>query len=51
LETVLELAPPWLRVAVAAAAYTGMRESDVARVIWKKYNSREFGTRQDPLTH
>jgi integrase len=46
LETVLELAPPWLRVAIAIAAYTGMRESDVARVTWKKYNGREFETRQ-----
>jgi integrase len=30
LEVVLELAPPWLCVAIAIAAYTGMRESDVA---------------------
>jgi integrase len=53
LETVLELAPPWLRVAIAIAAYTGMRESDVARVTWKKYNGCEFETRQvktgDPI--
>ena len=46
LETVLERAPPWLRAAIAIAAYTGMRESDVARVPWKKYNGREFETRQ-----
>ncbi len=41
-----ELAPPWLRVAIAIAAYTGMRESDVARVTSKKYDGREFETRQ-----
>jgi integrase len=46
LESVLELAPPWLRVAIAVAAYTGMRESDVARVTWNKYNGCEFETRQ-----
>jgi integrase len=43
LEPVLELAPPWMRVAIAIAAYTGMRESDVARVTW-------VGVRGRPMT-
>ncbi len=41
-----ELAPLWLRVAIAIAAYIGMRESDVARVTSKKYDGREFETGQ-----
>jgi integrase len=44
LEAVLELATPWPRAAIAIAAYTGMRESDLARVTWKRYSGGEFET-------
>jgi integrase len=46
LETVLNEAPNWLRVPIAIAAYTGMRESDVVRVTWRSYNGMEFEARQ-----
>lgn len=45
LETVLAAAPEWLRVPIAIAAYTGLRESDVCRVTWSCYDGRAFETR------
>lgn len=41
----LDAAPPWLRVPIAIAAYTGLRESDVCRVTWTCYDGRAFETR------
>lgn len=45
-EAALEAAPPWLRLALAIAAYTGLRQSDVARVTWACYDGHAFETRQ-----
>lgn len=45
LSTVLAEAPDWLRRAVAVAAYTGLRESDVVKVKWTAYDGRAFETR------
>ncbi len=42
---VLEAAPPWMRVPIAIAAYTGLRESDVVRVTWQCYDGQAFETR------
>jgi integrase len=44
-DQVLAEATPWLRVAVALAAYTGLRQGDVARVTWACYDGRSFETR------
>lgn len=46
LETVLAQAPGPIRVAVALAAYTGLRESDVALVTWACYDGTAFEVRQ-----
>jgi integrase len=46
LEIVLARASRQIRLAVAIAAYTGLRESDVVRVTWTSYNSVAFETRQ-----
>lgn len=45
LSAVMADAPPWLRVAVAIAAYTGLRQSDVVRVTWSCYDGHAFETR------
>lgn len=45
-EVVMAEAPPWLRLATAIAAYTGLRQSDVARVTWACYDGQAFETRQ-----
>ena len=45
LEVVLDAAPVWLRVPIALAAYTGLRESDVLRVTWSCYDGSAFETR------
>lgn len=46
LAVALDEAPDWMRVPIAIAAYTGMRESDVVRVAWSSYNGHEFEARQ-----
>lgn len=45
LDTVLQAAPAWLRVPIAIAAYTGLREGDVARVTWAAYDGETFRAR------
>lgn len=45
LDAVLGAAPPWLRVAIALAAYTGLREGDLVRVNWACYDGRTFQSR------
>jgi integrase len=45
-ETVLACASPQIRCAVAIAAYTGLRESNVVTVTWTNYNGTSFETRQ-----
>lgn len=42
---VLDAAPPWLRVPIAIAAYTGLRESDVLAATWACYDGNAFETR------
>lgn len=46
LQAVLDAAPEWMRVPIAIAAYTGLRESDVVRVTWACYDGQAFETRQ-----
>ncbi len=46
LDTVLEAAPPELRVAIALGAYLGLREGDMLRVTWACYDGSEFEIRQ-----
>lgn len=45
LAAVLDAAPAWLRVPIALAAYTGLREADVLRVTWACYDGKAFETR------
>lgn len=45
IERVLSLAPPWLQVPIALAAYTGLRKSDVASVRWSAYNGQAVEVR------
>lgn len=45
IELVMWEAPPWLRVAIAIAVYTGLREGDVATVAWAAYDGAAFETR------
>jgi integrase len=53
LEIVLARASRQIRLAVAIAAYTGLRESDVVTVTWTSYDGVAFETRQiktgDPI--
>lgn len=46
IEAALATAPAPLRLAIALAAYTGLRESDVARVTWACYDGAAFEVRQ-----
>jgi integrase len=46
LEIVLARASRQIRLAVAIAAYTGLRESNVVRVTWTNYDDTAFETRQ-----
>jgi integrase len=45
LTTVIDEAPASLRVAIALAAYTGLREGDIVRVTWTAYDGHAFETR------
>lgn len=45
LDVVLDAAPAWLRVPIAIAAYTGLRESDVLRATWACYDGSAFEAR------
>lgn len=45
LDTVLAEAPSHLRVPIALAAYTGLREADLVRVNWACYDGRTFQAR------
>ncbi|MGE3283778.1 MAG: tyrosine-type recombinase/integrase [Alphaproteobacteria bacterium] len=45
IEIVMAEAPDWLKVAIAIAVYTGLRESDVANVTWASYDGTAFETR------
>lgn len=46
LDTALIAASPPIRVAIALAAYTGLRESDVVRATWACYDGQAIETRQ-----
>jgi integrase len=45
LAVVILEAPPWLRVPIAVAAFTGLRESDVIKITWSCYDGTAFETR------
>lgn len=51
LDTVLAAAPPPVRIAVALAAYAGLRESDVVRTTWAYYDGQAIETRQQKTGH
>jgi integrase len=44
LETMLTEAPPELRIAIAIGAYVGLRESDMIRVTWARYDGAARAT-------
>lgn len=46
LDVVLAEASPPIRVAVAIAAYAGLRESDVVAITWASYDGHSIATRQ-----
>lgn len=45
LAAVMATAPPWIRVAIALGAYTGLRSCDVVVVKWSCYDGKAFETR------